>query len=550
MQSCFKECTRLGMQSVAFPSLGAGILQYPSAVVAKIMCEEANAYLKSSRGSLKEVKFVIFMDSTFKEFQNVLGSATTHSSLGAGVMEVPSPPVKQMVHSLHKKGLSANDQMGDVFRLQNGIQVELVCGDITEDDSEAIINSTNSAARLVGGGVAGALLKKGGATLQQMCDKAIEKEGLLQEGKVLVTKSAGSLQCSFIFHIVFESRKHSSFVRTLSACLNEAEKRGLKTIAFPAIGTGIGGYPAPEAAKGMLKAFHQFAATSPTHVNKIRVFLFQLSVYQEMVSAFKGSQSQSYDGLLTWLGYAIVKAKRAVIRNVPWTAIKSSSVDVGSAVDSLHVVPSESEIHAEIQLTIYGQSATAVEGAEQKLYQYIDKEFEWKKIEDTNINELSEMEISKLREVAASHHVIFQINKHPLNFIRLRGSKASVNDVRDEVRKVLSECEVKINKRKAAEMLAKKVQWCYYDDSSDSFELYDAEMILDIEEAYTTNKNGVFSHKSEVYGSFQIFFTRMVERSSLGETTVKRVDQAEEGNMYVGVQICTFQGVGHKLLFC
>ena len=94
----------------------------------------------------------------------------------------------------------------------------------------------------------------------------------------------------------------------------------------------------------------------------------------------------------------------------------------------------------------------------------------------------------------------------------------------------MSECEVKINKRKAAEMLAKKVQWSYYDSSSDDFELYDAEIILDIEEAYSANKNGTFSHKSEEYGSFEIIFSKMVERNSFGVITeVKRVDQTEQG---------------------
>ena len=86
--------------------------------------------------------------------------------------------------------------------------------------------------------MAGALLKKGGTKLQQMFDQAIEKEGPLQEGKVLVTRSAGSLQCAFIFHIVFESIKYNNFVKTILACLKEAEKMRCASIAFPAIGTG------------------------------------------------------------------------------------------------------------------------------------------------------------------------------------------------------------------------------------------------------------------------------------------------------------------------
>lgn len=529
MRRCFKECARLQAQSVAFPSLGAGILQYPSAVVAKIMSEEANAYLKSSTGSLKEVKFVIFMDDTYQEFQKLLGRAGGASGLGTSLMEVQMPFKPQATRQLPQKKPSASGPMGNIFQLQNNINIELVCGDITDSDSEAIVNSTNSDVQLTGGGVAGALLKKGGMKLQQMCNQAMEQKGVvLQEGEVLVTRSAGGLQCNFLFHIVFESKKYSSFVRTITACLKQAENQQCSTIAFPAIGTGAHGYPAAEAAKGMLKAFHQFAATGPVHVKKIRVFLFQLSVYNEMVGAFKDSESQSHDGFLKWVGRAILKGTRKAAEYVGWPS--SGDVDMGSAVDSL--VPNEREIHAEIQLTIYGQTNEAIEGAERQLHHYIEKEFESKRIEGRHINELPEKEVSKLRTVAAKHHVDFQINRHPLNYIRLQGSKASVNDVRDEVRKALNEFEVKLNKRKAADVLAKTIQWCYESDSNE-FEPYDAEIILDIEEAYTTNKKGRFSHKSEEYGSISIDFSRMVEITDDGESVqVKRVDQTEQGNIY------------------
>ena len=91
------------MQSVAFPALGAGILQYPSAAVARIMSEEANTYLKSSSGGLKEVKFVIFMDDTFQEFQKILGQDSTSNSSDGGLMEVSTSSTTRLPHPSPRK---------------------------------------------------------------------------------------------------------------------------------------------------------------------------------------------------------------------------------------------------------------------------------------------------------------------------------------------------------------------------------------------------------------------------------------------------------------
>jgi len=130
--------------------------------------------------------------------------------------------------------------------------IELVKGDITDLEVDAIVNAANSRLKM-GGGVAGAILKKGGWSIQEECDKI----GYCPVGGAVIT-GAGKLKAKYVIHVVGprmgegdEDRKLES--ATLSA-LNLAEEHEVESIAFPAISTGIFGFPKDRCAKIMLRA--------------------------------------------------------------------------------------------------------------------------------------------------------------------------------------------------------------------------------------------------------------------------------------------------------
>ena len=131
-------------------------------------------------------------------------------------------------------------------------ELALVEGDITESDADAIVNAANSALQL-GGGVAGAIRRKGGPAIQAECDRI----GGTPVGTAAIT-TGGKLRARRVIHAVGprmgegdEERKLASAVRS---SLELAEKHGLRTIVFPAISTGIFGYPIEDAARVMLGA--------------------------------------------------------------------------------------------------------------------------------------------------------------------------------------------------------------------------------------------------------------------------------------------------------
>jgi O-acetyl-ADP-ribose deacetylase len=135
-------------------------------------------------------------------------------------------------------------------------QLELVQGDITSLEVDAIVNPANERLQL-GAGVAGAILDKGGASIQVECDRI----GSTPVGTAVMT-GAGNLSARQVIHAVGpqygegdEDKKLASAVR---AALALADRRGLKSIALPAISTGVFGFPMDRAARVMLTEIHRY----------------------------------------------------------------------------------------------------------------------------------------------------------------------------------------------------------------------------------------------------------------------------------------------------
>jgi O-acetyl-ADP-ribose deacetylase (regulator of RNase III) len=141
----------------------------------------------------------------------------------------------------------------DIMKVNIGNCVlELVEGDITEMQTDAIVNAAN--ARLIlGGGVAGAIKRKGGPTIQQECNKI---GGAYVGGAVITT--GGNLKAKYVIHAVGPRMgEGDEDERLKDATLNSlkiAEKNNLKSISFPAISTGVFDFPIQRCAKVMLRA--------------------------------------------------------------------------------------------------------------------------------------------------------------------------------------------------------------------------------------------------------------------------------------------------------
>jgi O-acetyl-ADP-ribose deacetylase (regulator of RNase III) len=130
------------------------------------------------------------------------------------------------------------------------LTVEILQGDLTQQDVDAIVNAANNDLEL-GGGVAGAIARAGGPQIQAEC-RAI---GPIDVGDAAIT-GGGNLRARFVIHAAsmrLGGRTSAESLRgSTRRSLEIADQRGLRSIAFPAIGTGIAHFPMEECARIML----------------------------------------------------------------------------------------------------------------------------------------------------------------------------------------------------------------------------------------------------------------------------------------------------------
>lgn len=141
--------------------------------------------------------------------------------------------------------------------------IELVKGDITEMDTDAIVNPSNTNLYL-GAGVSGAIRAKGGNVIQE----EMSRIGGCPVGGAVAT-GAGSLKARYVIHAVGprmgEGDEDEKLRSATRESLKRAEELGLKSVAFPAISTGIFGYPVDRCARIMLTTTLDHFQVNTTH---------------------------------------------------------------------------------------------------------------------------------------------------------------------------------------------------------------------------------------------------------------------------------------------
>src|SRR5271167_1637827 len=165
------------------------------------------------------------------------------------------------------------------------VRIEIRQGDLTEMDVDASVNAANNHLRL-GGGVAGAIRRKGGPQIQAECNEI----GTIPVGGAAIT-SGGNLKARYVIHAAsmqLGGRTEAQSLRSSTAhALRIAAQKRLKTIAFPAVGTGIAGFPLRECAEIMLREVAKHLQ-GPTSLQKIYFVLFD----PEALAAFQSVRSE------------------------------------------------------------------------------------------------------------------------------------------------------------------------------------------------------------------------------------------------------------------
>jgi len=170
------------------------------------------------------------------------------------------------------------NQQSPINTQQSHVTIEFADGDISSQDTDAIVNAANNHFWM-GAGVAGAIKRRGGPEIEAEA----MRQGPVEPGECVIT-SGGRLEAKHVIHaaVMGQDLRTSAAIiaRATTSALALAEEKGLASIAFPAFGTGVGGFPLEECARIMIGAVR---AHQPKSVRLVRFVLYGQPAYDTFV---------------------------------------------------------------------------------------------------------------------------------------------------------------------------------------------------------------------------------------------------------------------------
>jgi O-acetyl-ADP-ribose deacetylase (regulator of RNase III) len=181
----------------------------------------------------------------------------------------------------------------DEIKIKRNGLITLVEGDITERKVDVIVNPANSYLQH-GGGVAGAIVRKGGNIIQQESKEI----GFVPVGSSVIT-SSGNLPCKAVIHTVGprmgEGNEDEKLRKAINSCLELGLQNGFRTIAIPAISSGIFGFPKDRCAKILVNETVTFLEKTyelPKNIQTVEFCILGDDTIREFLNEFKKSKTK------------------------------------------------------------------------------------------------------------------------------------------------------------------------------------------------------------------------------------------------------------------
>jgi O-acetyl-ADP-ribose deacetylase (regulator of RNase III) len=176
-------------------------------------------------------------------------------------------------------------QLIDEIKMSNDKIIRLIKGDITDQNVDVVVNPANSYLKH-GGGVAGAIVRKGGKIIQTESDKI----GFVPVGSAVITTS-GELPCQAIIHTVGpkigEGNEDIKLSKSIHSSLSLASENSYKSISIPAISSGIFGFPKDRCANILLDESIKFLQNNNTSLQTIEFCIIDYETLFHFKMKFK-----------------------------------------------------------------------------------------------------------------------------------------------------------------------------------------------------------------------------------------------------------------------
>ncbi len=170
-------------------------------------------------------------------------------------------------------------------------KIEVVLGDITEEKVDAIVNAANVHLSH-GGGVAGAIVRKGGKIIQDESDRIIRERGVLKTGEAVIT-TGGNLKAKFVIHTVGpvwgEGDEEDKLKKAVESALQVATENLIESLSIPAISCGIFGFPKKLGTKIIYQTVKNYLKNRKTTIKLVRL----IGLNDEVPNLFKEAIEES-----------------------------------------------------------------------------------------------------------------------------------------------------------------------------------------------------------------------------------------------------------------
>lgn len=274
-----ERCEEQNITTVSFPAVGTGgggLKGTDSA--GAILQGVADHLFQHPQTVLKLMYIVIDQDNIEQEF---LQGFTQWKSNQAAVIDSNDDDDSSDGQFSSSDGALEGDSVNTTEAVLGPVKVKVLCGDITQEKTDAIVSSSNTSLNL-NTGVSGAILKAAGQTVIDECTTL----GAQPDDGVVMTKP-GNLQTKHIIHMVGQTKEKditSSMLKVLKMCVDNK----IQSVSFPALGTGAGNLGAAKVANAMLAAIEDLLlSTRKPSVTTVHIVVFQKNMLKDFHEAIK-----------------------------------------------------------------------------------------------------------------------------------------------------------------------------------------------------------------------------------------------------------------------
>ncbi|XP_035673189.1 protein mono-ADP-ribosyltransferase PARP14-like [Branchiostoma floridae] len=524
VQQCLQQAEKGNYASIAIPAMGTGGLHFPHDVVAEAMFDEAVEHCrKNPSGSLREIRFIVWEEDpkSIPAFNEVMMKyKALHTDDAPQPTPTPEPILQAEAASSspavrpgrgqrgrRDRGMStlfseiSTPVRGELQMFIGDLTLNIRKGDLTKETTDCIVNSTN-----------------------EQLDLTRAARGGMRDG-IAVTGS-GQLKCGKIIHAAAPAPGQSTgWKKVITNCLQTADTLRLRSIAFPALGTGTLQGSAESTATTMLDALQDFVLQNKaTRLNEVRITIFQ----QEMVRAFHEEMQKKVGQPLP----EKVAKPSGILGSIGRLASAGLSYLTGgqSSTADNKPIPSADDV---VVIVIYADSDDNLFKAKTMINKIMD---------DASKDERIHVRIKLTEE--QKDHVARIVQRHDCSAtitrsnIRLQGREIDVLAASQEINNFQRDVEMKTKEEKhlseKAELLLKTVQWYYIDDNEDK-QPYEAKVNYIIETAHLANETGVdFQSEGEnLHIDFMAMKEIVVGDSTEAAMGVVRYEIEKEGTMKV-----------------